>query len=226
MSIGERKAAENMRRRRFYAAAMSVNALIWSTILAGLAYAGLIGPAAWAVARQEAVLGKVFTGWLTKVNMPAVLWENGTVFISSYSGGTAHLTSGETIAISDITITHPLNVIAERAVTANTVTAAIVVGFVLLLAILLRPTDITDTSLLENDLTWAFEWPTPTTSEKQRQKSRARRQQRLEEFAAARAEADTADAETHADAPPNHVQERPAGVKFLAARLAEGYAND
>ena len=218
MSIGERKAAENMRRRRFYAAAMSVNALIWSTILAGLAYVGLIGPAAWAVARQEAVLGKVFTGWLTKVNMPAVLWENGTVFISSYSGGTAHLTSGETIAISDITITHPLNVIAERAVTANTV---IVVGFVLLLAILLRPTDITDASLLEKDLTGAFEWPTPTTSAKQRQKARERRQQRLEEFAAARAEADTLDAE-----PQNHAQEQAAGVEFLETRLAEGADNE
>lgn len=44
MTIGESKAAENMRRRRFYAAAMSVNALIWSAILAGLAYVGLIGP--------------------------------------------------------------------------------------------------------------------------------------------------------------------------------------
>lgn len=226
MTIAESKAAENMRRRRFYTAAMSVNALIWSTVLAGLAYVGLIGPAAWAVARQEAVLGNVFTGWLTKVNMPAVLWEHGTVFISSYSGGTAHLTSGETIAISDITITHPLNVIAERAVTANTVTAAIVVGFVLLLTILLRPADITDVRLLENDLTWAFEWPTPTTSEKQRQKSRARRQQRLEEFAAAQAEADTTDAETNAETTQNRAQERPAGVEFLETRLSEGTANE
>lgn len=178
------------------------------------------------MARQEAVLGQVFTGWLTKVNMPAVLWENGTVFISSYSGDTAHLTSGETVAIDDITVTHPLNVIAERAVTANTVTAGIIVGFVLLLAILLRPTDVTDASLLEKDLTGAFEWPTPTTSAKQRQKARERRQQRLEEFAAARAEADTLDAETHADAPQNHAQEQAAGIEFLETRLSEGTDNE
>ena len=99
-------------------------------------------------------------------------------------------------------------------------------GFILLLAILLRPTDVTDASLLEKDLTGAFEWPTPTTSEKQRQKARERRQQRLEEFAAAQAEADIADAETHADAPQNRAQERPAGVEFLAARLSEGTANE
>lgn len=221
MTIGESKAAENMKRRRFYAAAMSVNALIWSAILAGLAYVGLIGPAVWAVARQETVLGQVFTGWLTKVNMPAVLWERGTVFISSYSGDTAHLTSGETVAIDDITVTHPLNVIAERAVTANTVTAGIVVGFVLLLAILLRPTDVTDASLLEKDLTGAFEWPTPMTSAKQRQKARERRQQRLEEFAAAQAEADALDAE-----PQNPTQEQSAGVEFLETRLSEGDANE
>lgn len=221
MTTAESKAAENTRRRRFYAAAMSVNALIWSIILTGLAYVGLIGPAAWAVARQEAILGKVFTGWLTKVNMPAVLWENGTVFISSYSGDTAHLTSGETISINDLTVTHPLNVVAERAVTANTVTAGIIVSFVLLLAILLRPAEVTDASLLEKGLTGAFEWPTPTTSAKQRQKARERRQQRLEEFAAAQAEADDLDAE-----PQNRTQEQAAGVEFLETRLSEGAANE
>ena len=100
-------------------------------------------------------------------------------------------------------------------------TAGIVVGFVLLLAILLRPTDVTDASLLEKDLTGAFEWPTPMTSAKQRQKARERRQQRLEEFAAAQAEADTLDAETQ-----NHAQEQAAGVEFLETRLSEGDAND
>lgn len=151
----------------------------------------------------------------------AALALRGENVRSSYSGDTAHLTSGETVAIDDITVTHPLNVIAERAVTANTVTAGIVVGFVLLLAILLRPTDVTDARLLEKDLTGAFEWPTPTTSEKQRQKARERRQQRLEEFAAAQAEADTLDAE-----PQNHTQEQAAGVEFLETRLSEGDANE
>lgn len=221
MTIGERKAAANKRRRAFHIYTMSVLTALCVGVFAALGFVGLIGPAAWAVARQEAVLGQVFTGWLTKVNMPAVLWEHGTVFISSYSGDTAHLTSGETVAINDITVTHPLNVIAERAVTANTVTAGIVVGFVLLLAILLRPTDVTDASLLEKDLTGAFEWPTPMTSAKQRQKARERRQQRLEEFAAAQAEADTLDAETQ-----NHAQEQAAGVEFLETRLSEGDAND
>ena len=37
MTIGESKAAENMKRGRFYAAALRDNALSWSTILAGLA---------------------------------------------------------------------------------------------------------------------------------------------------------------------------------------------
>lgn len=84
------------------------------------------------------------------------------------------------------------------------------------------PSYVTDPAQLETSLAGAFEWPTPATSEKQRQKARERRQQRLEEFTAARAEADSLDAETNADTTQNDAQEHSAGTEFLAARLMEG----
>ena len=103
----------------------------------------------------------------------------------------------------------------------NTLTAALLAALLLLVAVAMWPSYVTDPAQLETSLAGAFEWPTPTTSEKQRQKARERRQQRLEEFTAARAEADDLDAETQT-ATQSDAQEHSAGTEFLAAHLMEG----
>lgn len=226
MTIGERKAAANKRRRAFHIYAMSIAAALSAGVFAALAFVGLIGPAQWATSRQETILGKVFTGWLTTVNMPAAGWGSDTVFISSYTGDTAHLTTGEMAPVADLNLTTPLSTTAEHAVSMNTLTAGLLAAALLLVAVAMWPSYVTDPTQLETNLTGVFEWPTPTTSEKQRQKARERRQQRLEEFTAARAEADSLDAETNADTTQNNTQEHPAGVEFLAARLSKRAAND
>lgn len=226
MTLGERKAAANKRRRAFHIYAMSTAATLSAGVFAALAFVGLIGPAQWATSRQEAVLGKVFTGWLTTVNIPAAGWGSETVFVSSYTGDTAHLTTGEMAPVADLKLTVPLSTTAEHAVSMNTLTAALLAAALLLVAVAMWPSYVTDPAQLETSLTGAFEWPTPTTSEKQRQKAREHRQQRLEEFTAARAEADDLDAETNADTTQNHAQEHPAGVELLAARLSKRAAND
>lgn len=226
MTLGERKAAANKRRRAFHIYAMSTAATLSAGVFAALAFVGLIGPAQWATSRQENILGKVFTGWLTTVNMSTAGWGSDTVFISSYTGDTAHLTSGEMVPVADLNLMVPLATTAEHAVFMNTLTAGLLAALLLLVAVAMWPSYVTDPAQLETSLAGAFEWPTPATSEKQRQKARERRQQRLEEFAAARAEADDLDAETNADTTQNHAQEHPAGVEFLAARLSEGATND
>lgn len=222
MTIGERKAAANKRRRAFHIYAMSIAAALSAGVFAALAFVGLIGPAQWATSRQETVLGKVFTGWLTTVNMPAAGWGSETVFVSSYTGDTAHLTTGEMVPVADLTLTAPLSATAEHAVFMNTLTAALLAALLLLVAVAMWPSYVTDPAQLETSLAGAFEWPTPTTSEKQRQKARERRQQRLEEFAAAREEADSLDVEHQTDTTQNDAQEHSAGTEFLAARLMEG----
>lgn len=222
MTIGERKAAANKRRRAFHIYAMSITAALSAGVFAALAFVGLIGPAQWATSRQETVLGKVFTGWLTTVNMPAAGWGSDTVFVSSYTGDTAHLTTGEMAPVADLNLTVPLSTTAEHAVSMNTLTAALLAAALLLVAVAMWPSYVTDPAQLETSLAGAFEWPTPTTSEKQRQKARERRQQRLEEFTAAREEVDDLDAETNADTTQNDAQEHPAGTEFLATRLMEG----
>lgn len=222
MTIGERKAAANKRRRAFRIYAMSIAAALSAGVFAALAFVGLIGPAQWATSRQETVLGKVFTGWLTTVNMPAAGWGSDTVFVSSYTGDTAHLTTGEMAPVADLNLTVPLSTTAEHAVSMNTLTAALLAAALLLVAVAMWPSYVTDPAQLETSLAGAFEWPTPTTSEKQRQKARERRQQRLEEFTAAREEVDDLDAETNADTTQNDAQEHPAGTEFLATRLMEG----
>ena len=222
MTIGERKAAANKRRRAFHISTMSALSALCAGVFAALGFVGLIGPAQWAISRQEATLGKVFTGWLTTINMPAAGWGSDTVFISSYAGDTAHLTTGEMAPVADLNLTTPLSTTAEHAVSMNTLTAALLAAFLILVAVAMWPSYVTDPTQLETSLTGAFEWPTPTTSEKQRQKARERRQQRLEEFTAARAEADDLDAETNADTTQNDAQEHPAGTEFLATRLMEG----
>lgn len=222
MTIGERKAAANKRRRAFHIYAMSIAAALSAGVFAALAFVGLIGPAQWAISRQEATLGKVFTGWLTTVNMPAAGWGSDTVFVSSYTGDTAHLTTGEMAPVADLNLTVPLSTTAEHAVSMNTLTAALLAAALLLVAVAMWPSYVTDPAQLETSLAGAFEWPTPTTSEKQRQKARERRQQRLEEFTAAREEVDDLDAETNADTTQNDAQEHPAGTEFLATRLMEG----
>ena len=222
MTAGERKAAANKRRRAFHIYAMSSLSALCVGVFAALAFVGLIGPAQWATSRQETILGKVFTGWLTTVNMPAAGWGSETVFISSYTGDTAHLTTGEMAPVADLNLTTPLSTTAEHAVSMNTLTAVLLAAALLLVAVAMWPSYVTDPAQLETSLTGAFEWPTPTTSEKQRQKARERRQQRLEEFTAAREEADDLDAETNADTTQNHAQEYPEGVEFLATRLMEG----
>ena len=221
MTIGERKAAANKRRRAFHIYAMSAIAALYTGVFAALAFVGLIGPAQWATSRQETILGKVFTGWLTTINMPAAGWGSDTVFISSYTGDTAHLTTGEMAPVADLNLTVPLSTTAEHAVSMNTLTAALLAAALLLVAVAMWPSYVTDPTQLETSLEGAFEWPTPTTSEKQRQKARERRQQRLEEFTAARAEADDLDAETQT-ATQSDAQEHSAGTEFLAARLMEG----
>lgn len=226
MTLGERKAAANKRRRAFHIYAMSTAATLSAGVFAALAFVGLIGPAQWATSRQETVLGKVFTGWLTTVNMPAAGWGSDTVFVSAYTGDTAHLTTGEMVPVADLTLTAPLSMAAEHAVSMNTLTAALLAALLLLVAVAMWPSYVTDPTQLETSLTGAFEWPTPTTSEKQRQKARERRQQRLEEFDEAREEADSLDAEHQTNTTQNHVQEHPAGVEFLAARLSEEATND
>ena len=226
MTLGERKAAANKRRRAFHIYAMSTIAALCAGVFAALGFVGLIGPAQWATSRQETVLGKVFTGWLTTVNMPAAGWGSDTVFVSSYTGDTAHLTSGEMVPVADLNLTVPLSTTAEHAVSMNTLTAGLLTMLLALVMVAMWPSYVTDPAQLETSLTGAFEWPTPTTSEKQRQKARERRQQRLEEFTAARAEADDLDAETNADTTQNHAQEHPAGVELLAARLSKRAAND
>lgn len=222
MTIGERKAAANKRRRAFHISTMSALTALCVGVFAALAFVGLIGPSQWAVSRQEATLGKVFTGWLTTINMPAAGWGSDTVFISSYTGDTAHLTTGEMAPVADLNLTAPLSTTAEHAVSMNTLTAALLAALLLLVAVAMWPSYVTDPAQLETSLTGAFEWPTPTTSEKQRQKARERRQQRLEEFATVRAEADDLDAEHQTDTTQNDAQEHPEGVEFLAARLMEG----
>lgn len=222
MSIGERKAAANKRRRAFHIYAMSAITALYAGVFAALAFVGLIGPAQWGISRQETVLGKVFTGWLTTVNIPAAGWGSETVFISSYTGDTAHLTSGEMAPVADLNLTVPLSTTAEHAVSMNTLAAGLLAAFLILVAVAMWPSYVTDPAQLETGLTGAFEWPTPTTSEKQRQKARERREQRLEEFTAAQAEADDLDAETNADTTQNDAQEHPAGTEFLATRLMEG----
>ena len=222
MTIGERKAAANKRRRAFHISTMSAIAALYAGMFAALAFVGLIGPSQWAISRQASTLGKVFTGWLTTVNMPAAGWGSETVFISSYAGDTAHLTTGEMVPVADLNLTTPLSTTAEHAVFMNTLTAALLAALLLLVAVAMWPSYVTDPTQLETSLTGAFEWPTPTTSEKQRQKARERRQQRLEEFTAARAEADALDTETNADTTQNNTQEHPAGTEFLATRLMEG----
>lgn len=226
MTIGERKAAANKRRRAFHIYAMSIAAALSAGVFAALAFVGLIGPAQWATSRQETVLGKVFTGWLTTVNMPAAGWGSDTVFVSSYTGDTAHLTTGEMAPVADLNLTAPLSTTAEHAVFMNTLTAVLLAALLLLVAVAMWPSYVTDPTQLETSLTGVFEWPTPTTSEKQRQKARERRQQRLEEFTAARAEADALDTETNADTTQNNTQEHPAGVEFLATRLSKRATND
>ena len=225
MTIGERKAAANKRRRAFHISTMSIAAALSAGVFAALAFVGLIGPSQWATSRQETVLGKVFTGWLTTVNMPAAGWGSDTVFVSSYTGDTAHLTTGEMAPVADLNLTTPLSTTAEHAVSMNTLTAALLAAALLLVAVAMWPSYVTDPTQLETSLTGAFEWPTPTTSEKQRQKARERRQQRLEEFTAAHTEADDLDAETQT-ATQSDAQEHPAGVELLAARLSEGDTND
>lgn len=222
MTIGERKAAANKRRRAFHIYAMSIAAALSAGVFAALAFVGLIGPAQWATSRQETVLGKVFTGWLTTVNMPAAGWGSDTVFVSSYTGDTAHLTTGEMAPVADLNLTVPLSTTAEHAVSMNTLAAGLLAAFLILVAVAMWPSYVTDPAQLETGLTGAFEWPTPTTSEKQRQKARERHEQRREEFTAARAEADDLNAETNADTTQNSAQEPSAGVEFLAARLMEG----
>lgn len=222
MSIGERKAAANKRRRAFHIYTMSALTALCVGVFAAFVFVGLIGPSQWAISRQETILGKVFTGWLTTVNMPAAGWGSETVFISSYTGDTAHLTTGEMAPVADLNLTTPLSTTAEHAVSMNTLTAALLAAALVLVAVAMWPSYVTDPAQLETSLAGAFEWPTPTTSEKQRQKARERRQQRLEEFTAARAEADDLDAETNADTTQNDAQEHSAGTEFLAARLMEG----
>lgn len=226
MTIGERKAAANKRRRAFHISTMSIAAALSAGVFAALAFVGLIGPAQWATSRQETVLGKVFTGWLTTVNMPAAGWGSETVFVSSYTGDTAHLTTGEMVPVADLTLTAPLSATAEHAVFMNTLTAALLAALLLLVAVAMWPSYVTDPAQLETSLAGAFEWPTPTTSEKQRQKARKRRQQRLEEFTAAQAEADDLDAETQTDTTQKQEQEPSAGVELLAARLSKRATND
>lgn len=221
MTIGERKAEANKRRRAFHISTMSALTALCVGVFAALAFVGLIGPSQWAISRQEATLGKVFTGWLTTVNMPAAGWGSETVFISSYAGDTAHLTTGEMAPVADLNLTTPLSTTAEHAAFMNTLTAGIFAVALLLVAVVMWPSYVTDPAQLETSLTGAFEWPTPTTSEKQRQKARERRQQRLEEFTAARTEADDLDAETQT-ATQSDAQEHSAGTEFLAARLMEG----
>lgn len=222
MTIGERKAAANKRRRAFHISTMSALSTLCAGVFAALAFVGLIGPSQWAISRQETVLGKVFTGWLTTVNMPAAGWGSETVFVSSYTGDTAHLTTGEMAPVADLNLTVPLSTTAEHAVFMNTLAAGLLAAFLILVAVAMWPSYVTDPAQLETSLTGAFEWPTPTTSEKQRQKARERRQQRLEEFTAAREEVDDLDAETNADTTQNDAQEHPAGTEFLATRLMEG----
>lgn len=222
MTIGERKAAANKRRRAFHISTMSALTALCVGVFAALGFVGLIGPSQWAISRQEATLGKVFTGWLTTINMPAAGWGSDTVFISSYAGDTAHLTTGEMAPVADLNLTAPLSTTAEHAVSMNTLTAALLAAFLILVAVAMWPSYVTDPTQLETSLTGAFEWPTPTTSEKQRQKARERRQQRLEEFTAAREEADSLDAEHQTNTTQNHTQEHSAGTEFLAARLMEG----
>lgn len=226
MTIGERKAAANKRRRAFHIYTMSALTALCVGVFAALVFVGLIGPSQWAISRQETILGKVFTGWLTTVNMPAAGWGSETVFISSYTGDTAHLTTGEMAPVADLNLTAPLSTTAEHAVSMNTLTAALLATALLLVAVAMWPSYVTDPAQLETSLTGAFEWPTPTTSEKQRQKARKRRQQRLEEFAAAQAEADDLDAETQTDTTQKQEQEPSAGVEFLAARLSKRATND
>lgn len=226
MTIGERKAAANKRRRAFHIYTMSALTALCVGVFAALVFVGLIGPSQWAISRQETILGKVFTGWLTTVNMPAAGWGSETVFISSYTGDTAHLTTGEMAPVTDLNLTAPLSTTAEHAVSMNTLTAALLAATLLLVAVAMWPSYVTDPAQLETSLTGAFEWPTPTTSEKQRQKARKRRQQRLEEFAAAQAEADDLDAETQTDTTQKQEQEPSAGVEFLETRLSEGDTND
>ena len=226
MTAGERKAAANKRRRAFHISAMSALSALCVGTFAALAFVGLIGPSQWATSRQEAILGKVFTGWLATVNMPAAGWGSETVFVSSYTGDTAHLTTGEMVPVADLTLTAPLSTTAEHAVFMNTLTAALLAALLLLVAVAMWPSYVTDPAQLETSLTGAFEWPTPATSEKQRQKARERRQQRLEEFAAAHTEADALDAETQTATTQNHAQEHPAGTEFLAARLSKRATND
>ena len=225
MTLGERKAAANKRRRAFHIYAMSTAATLSAGVFAALAFVGLIGPAQWAISRQEATLGKVFTGWLTTVNMPAAGWGSETVFVSSYAGDTAHLTTGEMAPVAGLNLTAPLSATAEHAVSMNTLTAALLAALLLLVAVAMWPSYVTDPAQLETSLAGAFEWPTPTTSEKQRQKARERRQQRLEEFTAAREEADDLDAETQT-ATQSDAQEHSAGTEFLAARLSKRATND
>lgn len=226
MTIGERKAAANKRRRAFHIYTMSALTALCVGVFAALVFVGLIGPSQWAISRQETVLGKVFTGWLTTVNMPAAGWGSETVFISSYTGDTAHLTTGEMAPVADLNLTAPLSTTAEHAVSMNTLTAALLAAALLLVAVAMWPSYVTDPAQLETSLAGAFEWPTPTTSEKQRQKARKRRQQRLEEFTAAREEANDLDAETQTDTTQKQEQEPSAGVEFLETRLSEGDRND
>lgn len=222
MTIGERKAEANKRRRAFHISTMSAIAALCAGMFAALAFVGLIGPSQWAISRQETILGKVFTGWLTTVNMPAAGWGSDTVFVSSYTGDTAHLTTGEMAPVADLNLTAPLSTTAEHAVSMNTLTALLFAAALVLVAVAMWPSYVTDPAQLETNLTGAFEWPTPATSEKQRQKARERRQQRLEEFAAAHTEADDLDAEHQTDTTQNDAQEHSAGTEFLAARLMEG----
>lgn len=226
MTIGERKAAANKRRRTFHIYTMSALTALCVGVFAALVFVGLIGPSQWAISRQETILGKVFTGWLTTVNMPAAGWGSETVFVSSYTGDTAHLTTGEMAPVADLNLTAPLSTTAEHAVFMNTLTAALLAAALLLVAVAMWPSYVTDPAQLETSLAGAFEWPTPTTSEKQRQKARKRRQQRLEEFAAAQAEADDLDAETQTDTTQKQEQEPSAGVEFLETRLSKRATND
>lgn len=226
MTIGERKAAANKRRRAFHIYTMSALTALCVGVFAALVFVGLIGPSQWAISRQETILGKVFTGWLTTVNMPAAGWGSETVFISSYTGDTAHLTTGEMAPVADLNLTAPLSTTAEHAVSMNTLTAALLAAALLLVAVAMWPSYVTDPAQLETSLAGAFEWPTPTTSEKQRQKARKRRQQRLEEFAAAQAEADDLDAETQTDTTQKQEQKPSAGVEFLETRLSKRATND
>jgi hypothetical protein len=226
MTIGERKAAANKRRRAFHIYTMSALTALCVGVFTALVFVGLIGPSQWAISRQETILGKVFTGWLTTVNMPAAGWGSETVFISSYTGDTAHLTTGEMAPVADLNLTVPLSTTAEHAVSMNTLAAGLLAAFLILVAVAMWPSYVTDPAQLETGLTGAFEWPTPTTSEKQRQKARKRSEQRREEFAAAQAEADDLDMETQADETQKQEQEPSEGVEFLETRLSEGDTND